>query len=962
MKNRYNRLLMLLMVTLIGATKLQAQCGWQPVGVPDTNQLGLVNYAGSGGDIVADRNGVIYAAGYRKNSELVVKKFDGTFWQQIGDSAVCDSLSWIPSLAVDSNNVVYILYAKNDNPNLPTLCTINVKKFDGTNWVPVGPQLAQTHYSQINDCSFKLDRNNVPYIFGQFDGAYKLIKFDGSNWITLSTDGQIGQPNYSCDFAIDNNNTPYIAFTDHAKNEKITVNKFNGSMWDTVGTTGFSVGTADYIKLIIDNGNTPYVAYQDAGNGNKIAVKKYDGVNWVSMGSTNVSTGETYNSCMAVDSNNVVYISFSDSVLNGGVTVKKFDGTNWQTLGAIGLPNSSVNTIVCGAGNTLYLTGIFTVSEPYDIQTHFIYKYDGTSWNYVGNQGVSSGLARNVCLKMDTNNVPYIAYKDVKNGNKISVKKFDGTNWITLGLAGFSTGEVDFVDLAIDRNNVPYVVFSDYSLWKRTTVMKFDGTSWVNVGSPGFSNVESLWSSIAIDTNNIPFVIYVERGSWVTAVKKYNGSSWVGVGNLLYYTAYTATIEIDKNNTPYIALYNSVDHGTLKVMKLNGSTWMSIDSSIHYYGYYPSICFDQMNRPYIATIGNGVYIFRFDGSLWSPIQINAPLWAKTKPTLAADGHGNIYVSCSTGYGTPALYKFDGNNWQELDNFSSANDMVVSASATVAVGKDNVPYLAYGDIGAYVIKYTSPITDGISGDSSVCIGNSSTYSINADSNYTYVWNYPSGWVGSSSSNSITLIPGVSSVSGDISVQVSDGTCTSQPSTLHLTPNTTPTASFVPNTTTNSKVVTILNSSTGGSLDYAWDYGNGDTSSISNNSYQYTYPAGGSYTITLVVSNACGSDTTSQTVGITLGINEYELNSDVTVIPNPFQESLSLSIESPQESETAIVICDMVGRVIYNSKIELHKGKNTIPLNDIFSKSPGGTYSISIQPDNFQRIIKKVVKLK
>ncbi|TXF91487.1 T9SS type A sorting domain-containing protein [Neolewinella aurantiaca] len=80
----------------------------------------------------------------------------------------------------------------------------------------------------------------------------------------------------------------------------------------------------------------------------------------------------------------------------------------------------------------------------------------------------------------------------------------------------------------------------------------------------------------------------------------------------------------------------------------------------------------------------------------------------------------------------------------------------------------------------------------------------------------------------------------------------------------------TASFIPEIDRAS--VTFLNTSVGSS--YLWDFGTGETSTLSEP--VYTYDELGEYTVQLIVNGPCGSDTITQTVVIT-ELNDSSFNS-------------------------------------------------------------------------------------
>ena len=66
----------------------------------------------------------------------------------------------------------------------------------------------------------------------------------------------------------------------------------------------------------------------------------------------------------------------------------------------------------------------------------------------------------------------------------------------------------------------------------------------------------------------------------------------------------------------------------------------------------------------------------------------------------------------------------------------------------------------------VVQSLSTINGNISGLTNTCSGNTATYSISYSAGQTYSWSAPSGWTGTSTTNSITFITSTSS--GNVSV--------------------------------------------------------------------------------------------------------------------------------------------------------------------------------------------------
>lgn len=122
-------------------------------------------------------------------------------------------------------------------------------------------------------------------------------------------------------------------------------------------------------------------------------------------------------------------------------------------------------------------------------------------------------------------------------------------------------------------------------------------------------------------------------------------------------------------------------------------------------------------------------------------------------------------------------------------------------------------------------------------------------------------------------------------------------------------------------------------------YLWDFGDGTTDTVPNPTH--VFPFAGNTTVTLTVTNACGSDSTSQVVN-TISIEDL-IHTDIKVWPNPNEGNFT--IEGEFHGELFIRVFDISGRMLFE--------ENTIAQDKIeldISGHPAGIYSVWVSGSN------------
>ena len=182
--------------------------------------------------------------------------------------------------------------------------------------------------------------------------------------------------------------------------------------------------------------------------------------------------------------------------------------------------------------------------------------------------------------------------------------------------------------------------------------------------------------------------------------------------------------------------------------------------------------------------------------------------------------------------------------------------------------------------------------------------------------------------------------------NVSVSVTDanGCTTSAGATIVM--STAPTANFT-TAAGNNYLIDFTNTSTGGAT-YFWDFGDGSTSSQFNPSH--TYNAAGTWTVTLIVTNADGcTDTLTQNVTSQL-VELGELAWMARIYPNPTKQKLH--VEMMTSFAANLIIYDATGKIMKT----LHSNDSEITIELEFLQS--GTYFLQINSELGQETLRFV----
>jgi len=291
---------------------------------------------------------------------------------------------------------------------------------------------------------------------------------------------------------------------------------------------------------------------------------------------------------------------------------------------------------------------------------------------------------------------------------------------------------------------------------------------------------------------------------------------------------------------------------------------------------------------------------------------SATICAGQFTTLTASGGGTYLWSSGQSTAAITVAPFTSTNYTvTVTNAAGCTD-----DAVVSVTVNPLPFIS------------------ISGSTSICSGQSAT--LTATGGSTYVWS--SG----QTTNPIVVAPSANTTYSVIGTNAS-GCTNSSAVTVTVLPQ--PVASF---TFSIAGTTATFTSTSQNATSWNWNFGDASTSTLQNPVHIYT--TAGTYTVTLVVSNGCGSDTTTAVVIITTGVEEYAGNYSLTVFPNPATDKITVNIEAinPSVTKGTLTVYNAIGKEIYYMDIPRIGSSWKHPIE--FDAASAGIYLIKITLDD------------
>jgi hypothetical protein len=314
------------------------------------------------------------------------------------------------------------------------------------------------------------------------------------------------------------------------------------------------------------------------------------------------------------------------------------------------------------------------------------------------------------------------------------------------------------------------------------------------------------------------------------------------------------------------------------------------------------------------------------------------------PNISASSNSPVCVGTALNFNGGSTTSGVTYDWTGPNNFPNTEDPVIANAQASDAGTytltvtDGNNCTATATVTVIVANGAPATPTGFTGLIAVCANSAGNiYSVTNDVNAAqYNWTLPTGWSGTSTTNSITTTAGAAG-NVQISVTAQNNCGTSAAATYNVTVHPLPTATISQSGNTLS-TTTTFNS-------YQWYDGTGPISGATSQSYTPT--TSGSYYVIVIDGNGCQA--TSNPITVTVGVNNVSKAGNVELYPNPNNGSFTLKgIFEANNGKVNLEVLDIAGRVVHKQQGSVKAGQFDMKV-EMNTGLASGVYTLKLSSD-------------
>ncbi len=664
-----------------------------------------------------------------------VWKWDGSTWTKIGGDAI--NSSW----AVSTYEYVYSMTYVNGKLYAGLGSSANdaeVWEWNGVSWTKVGGDSVNsgwtTNYEIVG--SLSNDGTNVYAGLGSTAGDAEVWRWNGSTWTKIGGDAiNSGWADTTYEYVLSmtySGGKLYAGLGTTANDAEVW--EWNGSTWSQIGGDSLNSGwDAGYegVYSLVNDGTNIYAGLGNTAGDNE--VWRWNGSTWTKIGGDGINSGfsntHTIVNSMAYGNGKLFAgLNSASATLSGQEW--EWNGTAWSRIGgdyvnfSWGFRGLRSVEVLQVSGDYLYAgTGVSSAGNA------MVWRFDGTSWQLVGGQGVNSSWAfdtyETVTSMSSVNGKLYVGLGSSANDGE--VWELNGSTWTQIGGDSLNSGwttNFEEINSMASFNGSLYVGTGNSA--NDAEVWSWNGSTWTKIGG---DSLNSGWTTnyervTSLASYNGKLVAGLGSSANDAEVWSWNGSTWTKIGGDSLNSGWTTNYEQVDALTTYgdtLIAGLGITAGDAEVWSWNGSTWSQIggdglNNSWIDGTYERARTLSVYNGKLYAGLGNSTgdgEVWVYENGSWSKIAGNSinggwgntieevgafspykgKLYAGTGNTANADA--TVWAYGDNGYLTSTTSSFD-TNWHHVAATYDGSTMKLyidgvlnsSTSKTLTVGTSN----------------------------------------------------------------------------------------------------------------------------------------------------------------------------------------------------------------------------------------------------------------------------------